>query len=110
MAKNYLQISDNVIEKHLIVRTKEIGFKFYHSQNIETLYSDILNFYALQFTHGDIARAKSILEVDSQNFIRKQEVGEISFYGGILAGQFPLTLYLIFFHSYANLNITLRSK
>jgi hypothetical protein len=47
MAKNYLQITDNVIEKHLVVRTKEIGYKFYHSQEIESLFNEIVNFYAV---------------------------------------------------------------
>ena len=47
MSKNYLEISDNVIEKHLLVMTKEIGHKFYHSEEIESLSNDIINFYAI---------------------------------------------------------------
>ncbi len=70
MSKNYLEISDNVIEKHLLVRTKEIGHKFYHSVEIESLSNDIINFYAVQFTQGDVAKARKVLEVDGKNFIR----------------------------------------
>ena len=55
MGKNYLEISDNVIEKHLLVRTKEIGKKFYHSEEIDSLSNDIINFYAVQFTQSDVA-------------------------------------------------------
>lgn len=110
MAKNYLEISDNVIEKQLLVRTKQIGHRFFQSKDIDSLSNDIINFYAVRFTQGDVMRAKKILEVDGQNFIRKEEVGAISFYGGIVAGQFPLTLYLLFLRGYSNLNTTLRGK
>jgi len=38
MAKNYLEVSDNVIEKQLLVRTKDIGCSFYHaSKAIQSL-------------------------------------------------------------------------
>lgn len=70
MAKNYLEISDNVIEKNLLLRTKELGYNFYHSKGIETLSNDIINFYAVQLTGGDTQKAKQILEVDGKNFIR----------------------------------------
>jgi hypothetical protein len=51
MAKNYLQVSDNVIEKHLLVRTKELGRSFYYaSQELDQLTNEIFQFYADNFT------------------------------------------------------------
>ncbi len=47
MAKNFLEIHDNVLEKHLLVRTKQIGKNFYHaSKNIEKLIDEVVEFYA----------------------------------------------------------------
>jgi hypothetical protein len=33
MAKTYLQVEDNILDKYLLVKTKEIGEHFYDSQN-----------------------------------------------------------------------------
>lgn len=47
MAKNYLEINDNVIEKQLLVRTKELGGGFYGAaQEIDSLTKQIIQFYA----------------------------------------------------------------
>ena len=47
MARNYLEVTDNVIEKQLLVRTKEIGSSFYHAaQAIGRLNLEVIQFYA----------------------------------------------------------------
>ena len=54
MAKNYLEISDNVIEKSLLVKTKEIAPKFYNAaDHILELNNQVIQFYADKFTGGD---------------------------------------------------------
>ena len=57
-----------------------------------------------------MVRAKQILEADGKEFIRKQEIKQISFYTGFLIGQVPLNIYLVFIHSYTQVNSTLRQK
>jgi len=48
MAKNYLVIKDNVIEKYLLLKTKEmIGQGFYNSaREINDIYDEVIEFYA----------------------------------------------------------------
>ena len=48
MAKNYLVIKDNVIEKFLLVKTKEIGYSsfYFASVEIEEIIKEVITFYA----------------------------------------------------------------
>ena len=67
MAKNFLEIPDNILEKHLLVRTKQIGKNFYHaSKNLEKLIDEVVEFYARQFTHGDLIKARKIVETNDK--------------------------------------------
>lgn len=64
MAKTYLQVEDNILDKYLLVKTKEIGEHFYNSQNeINELRRQIIQFYADQFTDGDFDTASKIIEI-----------------------------------------------
>ena len=47
MAKTYLVVQDNIVDKYLLVKTKEWGERFYNSQNeIIELQRQIIQFYA----------------------------------------------------------------
>ncbi len=95
MAKNYLQISDNIIEKQLLVRAKTLGSKFFlAAPEINAMQQKIIAFYAETFTDGDINQAKQIIEY-KKDHLRGADVGWISFYVGLLSIAIPLNIYLI---------------
>ena len=67
MQKNYLEVKDNIIDKLLLVRTKEIGARFFFAQNeCFQLQQDLVDFYAFQFTDGDKKIARKIIEVKAE--------------------------------------------
>jgi len=55
-------------------------------------------------------RAKKVLEVDSKEFIRKEEIGKTSFYLGALAMLFPLNCYLMWLPGYSPLTDSYKHK
>jgi len=96
MAKNYLEISDNVIEKSLLIRTKKIGEHFYNaSQEINDLQKKIIQFYADKFTNGNYAEAEAIIGL-KKDYKPPKDIAAIYKYLGGLAVIIPINIYLCF--------------
>lgn len=104
MAKNYLVIGDNIIEKQLLVRAKDIGSRFFHAAaEVNQLQQQIISFYADNFTGGNVEQAKLIIE-HKDDYIRSEEVAKISFYLGLLSLAIPLNIFLIWSKDPASVN------
>lgn len=77
------------------MRAKFIGASFYHaSAEINNLQEQIVQFYADNFTNGNIQKAKRLLE-EKKEFIRTEEVSQISFSVGLLTLAIPLNIFLL---------------
>lgn len=60
-------MKDNVIDKLLLVRTKEIGERFFFAQNeCFALQQELVDFYAFQFTDGNKETARSVIELKAE--------------------------------------------
>jgi hypothetical protein len=63
MAKHFLAVKDNIIEKKLLVMTKDKSF--YASNELVTLKNNIFEFYGSMFLNGDTAQARKLIDSNS---------------------------------------------
>ena len=84
MAKNFLMIKDNTLNKKLGMIINEMTFKMEEgkmTRELQILSDDLLTFYADCFCKGNVRQAK--MQLDAQyNEIRRKDSNLISFFGG----------------------------
>lgn len=104
MAKNYLEISDNIIDKMLYKRAGLIGARFFDASNeINKFQQEMIAFYANNFTSGNFEMAKAIIQ-HKNDIQRTEDVATNFFYFGILVLLIPINCFLIFTRDPATLN------
>lgn len=91
--RKFLKERDNNLGKKLIRLTQRC--KFYSTDELKTLETDLLTFYAHCFTGNDIAKAQKIIKFDYSDQIRKKDLKIIYMTLGAICIVFALMVYVL---------------
>ena len=105
MAKNYLVIKDNVIEKYLLLKTKEIAQNSFYFASIEIseIIKEVVIFYAEQFTNNDENLARELISGKEDN-MTKEDTAQTYFCLGNIVIMTPVIVFLLFSKNPSNFN------
>lgn len=105
MAKNYLVIKDNVIEKYLLLKTKEIAQNSFYFASIEIseIIKEVVIFYAEQFTNNDENLARELISGKEDN-MTKEDTAHTYFCIGTITIMTPIIVFLLFSKNPSNFN------